>query len=538
MKIEWRKLAPWGLYLAILAALVSLGLYIVYQTWGLPLQISVGLIVVGLALFGALDPDRVRVIFTGREARNSGNLIVMVAAFLGILVVINYLVFQAAKLYPDRTRWDLTENKDNTLAAESLDVLGRLPQPVKALGFYTKSVSTSNADSILLQYQADSKGQFSYEFIDPDEKPAAAKAAGVPQGKDGVVVLQMGERHELVENVTEQEITNGLIRLLSDESRAVYFLTGHGERSPDDTGDTSYSQLKQTLQDKNYTVKILDLRSTGVIPEDARLVVVAGSTKPVSTDEVTLLSDFSAKGGALMVLSDPLIQTEFGDASDPLAEYLASSWGAQLGNDLVIQVATNKPSPYITGVQLANHAIVAQLQNNPPLFLLARSIQRASSEATNGNVTELVQSTPFFDNCYPYCSWASTNMTDVVSWLSGNQTAPANPTSTDLLGPVTLAAAYENGTTKLVVFGDSDFAANSYLNTYGNADLIVNAVDWAVGQENLINLTPKNTTQRILIAPSNLQMTSNLLLLGLVLVIPGLVILAGLLNWFSRRQRG
>ncbi len=52
-----------------------------------------------------------------------------------------------------------------------------------------------------------------------------------------------------------------------------------------------------------------------------------------------------------------------------------------------------------------------------------------------------------------------------------------------------------------MVFGDSDFAIDANFSAYANGDLIINAVDWAVGQENLISLTPKNQTTRMLMSP-------------------------------------
>jgi hypothetical protein len=42
--------APPGLYLSLIAAIVALGLYVVQRQWNLPLQIALGVIVIGLAL--------------------------------------------------------------------------------------------------------------------------------------------------------------------------------------------------------------------------------------------------------------------------------------------------------------------------------------------------------------------------------------------------------------------------------------------------------------------------------------------------------
>jgi len=89
MKTEWRRFAPIGLYLALIATLVSIGLYIVQREFNLYLQISLGLIVVGLALFALLDPERVRQLLTGRQARYGSNAFVLSLAFVGIVVVLH-----------------------------------------------------------------------------------------------------------------------------------------------------------------------------------------------------------------------------------------------------------------------------------------------------------------------------------------------------------------------------------------------------------------------------------------------------------------
>ena len=48
--------------------------------------------------------------------------------------------------------------------------------------------------------------------------------------------------------------------------------------------------------------------------------------------------------------------------------------------------------------------------------------------------------------------------------------------------------------TRLVVVGDSDFAANAYLGTGGNRDMFLNIVNWLAQQENMISVRPRNPT--------------------------------------------
>ena len=84
--------------------------------------------------------------------------------------------------------------------------------------------------------------------------------------------------------------------------------------------------------------------------------------------------------------------------------------------------------------------------------------------------------------------------------------------------------------------GDADFASDQYFQSYGNGDFIINIVDWAAQQEKLINLTPKANTQRVLALPN--QYTVGLLLFGILIVLPGLVLVFGIYNWVSRRRKG
>jgi len=61
-------------------------------------------------------------------------------------------------------------------------------------------------------------------------------------------------------------------------------------------------------------------------------------------------------------------------------------------------------------------------------------------------------------------------------------------------------------------------------------------VDWAAGQENIINLTPKNNPTRTYNPPETLGMIGIILLS--ICLIPLLVIGAGVGAWYSRRRRG
>lgn len=500
----------------ITKGLFSIGMFTgaTIETLNRGLLVSIGVLILGLALYAILEPDRIRQMVTGRQARYGSNTLITTIAFLGILIVGNVLVFQNPQ------RWDLTEDKTNTLAPETLQALKTLPQPVKATAFYSASLATDSADTLLKNFKASSNGKFDYEFVNPDLDPVRVKAAGITG--DGKIQLSMGERSEVAAFASETELTKTLIRLINPTSRVVYFLTGHGEASLDDAGQVSYSTAKQTLENKNYTVKPLNLLAENKIPEDAETIVIAGPTKPVSEQEVNLVKAFVDGGGSLIVLEDPVQFTDFGDSPDPLADYLTQDWGITLNKDVIIDLSGQQPLNAVS-YSASQHPITQNLTQNY-LIIMPQSRSITLLQPADGiTQTSLIQTSPN--------SWGEANFTNA----EGSQIALDEQ---DLPGPLNMAVAAENSNTKgrVMVAGNSLFAGNEGFNAYGNGNLFVNSVDWASEQENLINITPNTPKERTFIPPTQLRLL--LILLLSVIIIPGVVIFAGVSTWLARRRQG
>lgn len=480
----------------------------------LALQISIGVFVIGLAVYAILSPDAVRRFFTRRQTRYGSNSLILILAFTGIIFVTNYIVFNNPK------SWDLTEDKSNTLAPETLQVLATLPAKVTATAFYSTSLDPTSAEEILLKFQSNSNGKFEYNFVDPDLNPAAARDAGITG--DGKILLQMGETKEVASFVSEEELARTMIRLISPEPRTVYFLQGHGEPSIETGSELSYSIAKSTLESKNYTVAALNLLTTNSIPSDALAIIIAGPLKPVSQQEVTLLKKYVDEGGSLVVLEDPRFITEFGDSPDPLANYLTTEWGITLNEDIVIDLVNTQNPFQAVSSQYNPHPITQNLTDKYIVILpQTRSISVAAG-SENIIVTPLISTTDQ--------SWGE-------SELIADQSPVFDPAA-DNPGPLNLAAAGENTATKgrVVVFGNSVFATDTGFDAYGNGNMFINSVDWAAEQENLLNLTTRQATQRTFVPPT--QGRFLILLIVAIVVIPGMVVFAGVSSWISRRKRG
>jgi ABC-type uncharacterized transport system involved in gliding motility auxiliary subunit len=487
----------------------------------LALQISIGLLIISLAVSAILNPDSVRRFLSGRQARYGSNSLILTVAFVGILVAGNYIVFNNTDLLG--APYDFTEDKSNTLAPETLQILAELKEPVVATAFYSSNSDPSGADDLLQKFKNNSDGNFTFSFVNPDLDPVAAREAGVTG--DGKILLQSGENKEIADFVSETELAQALLRLISPGSRTVYFLQGHGEISLEPGNELAYSVVQSTLEAKNYTVNTLNLLNTREIPEDALAIIVAGPQKPVSQEEVTLLKDYVDNGGSLVVLEDPRYFTQFGDAADPMADYLSKEWGIVYNDDVVIDTV-NQQNPFaaISSLYNPSHPITQNLTEN--LFVImpqARSLT-ISGEKENITQTWLISTTE--------SSWGET------AELSDTE-APAFDAETDVQGPLYLAIAGENAVTtgRVVVFGNSLFAIDGNFDVYGNGNFFINSVDWAAEQEDLLNLTTRPRTERIFMPPVE-TWRFLLLVLVIVIVIPGMVVFFGISTWLSRRKRG
>ncbi len=175
-------------------------------------------------------------------------------------------------------------------------------------------------------------------------------------------------------------------------------------------------------------------------------------------------------------------------------------------------------------------------------YRLARSIAPASGSTSGKFAQSLVETGPQ--------SWAETD----IKTLNTTGKVGRDLEQGDKAGPVSLAAAVSSPATdvppapapaegakpedtpkpetRIVVFGDSDFASNSGLNIPGNRDLFMNSVNWLAQQENLIAIRPRDPQDRRVTLTRDQQFR---IFLITVLGIPGIILLAGVQTWWRRR---
>ena len=517
LKIPRRTLATVAAIVGLVGLLAAAALLVVRGQSGTP--VYVGLLVAAAGFAAALLSDRERLLrlARGRQARYGTNAVLAVGALGSILVLLNIVAFQNPQ------SWDLTEDRRYSLAPETVEILKELQADVSLIGFYSADQDAAAAylRPLLEQYQEQGGGRVTYEFIDPRQHPLQAEEYGVTQ--DTSLVVALGGASEVAAAPSEQEITESILRLSHPGSRKVYFLTGHGERDIEASDDSGYSQLRQALEAKNYTVETLTLLITPQVPDDALAVVIAGPTAPLSVAETQAIQTFLEGGGGLVALIDPTPGTRITVENDVLSRFLRSAWGLEPQSDLVVDLSSSMPLAAISA-SYDPHPITERMQNLLTYFPTARSFRLDDSTAGGPTRTALV-----FTGAN---SWGET----ALEGLSQESQIEFSETE-DIPGPLAVAAAVESidGQARIVAIGDSDFGANADFPSYGNGDLLVNSVDWAAGQDDLISLTPKETIERFVATPS--RQTLVLVALISILLVPAAFLTLGVSTWWGRRSK-
>jgi ABC-type uncharacterized transport system involved in gliding motility auxiliary subunit len=498
-------------------------------------NLALGLMLLVAAAVSNLDALRERM--SSGEARRAGKY--GTSALLStalLLVIIGTLGFLSTRYHE---RVDLSEQKVHSLTSQSVQVLENLENDVDVLALFAPLDAEPVRD--LLDRYAYVSDRFRVEVADPNERPELlARYEITPeQLGSGVVRVALGDESVLVDEVTEEKITNAIVKLSRSGEKKVYFLQGHNERAISGDGAASregFQRAAEALGNENYTVDSLLLAATGEVPEDADVVVVGGATRPLLASEREALDRYVEHGGALLVLVDPRANT---DLVDDLRK-----WGVDVGEDVIVdrlRALFGQPTSPIVVSYSKSHDITKDMREEPTLFDVVRSVRSAKKD----EFTEIAFTAD--------TSWAERDL----DRFYGEGAAELD--DADLPGPVAVAVAgtlpvasngdapagagddAEEGESgqgdsdgaRLVVFGDADFASNKLIEAYRNRDLFVNSVNWLMGDVEAISIRPSiSRASRFQLTQKDFLRIRTLSLF----VLPQLIAVLGVFVWWSRRR--
>jgi hypothetical protein len=464
-----------------------------------------------LAAASAASLDVIVKTFMGRRGRFSGMGLATVAIAVGLAVMVNVVANATG------VSWDLTATRQFEISPQAVAVLEALDTPVEVFGFIMPS---NESDSLfrakseqLLNEFAKHTDQISYRFVDPDLEPTTARSFGATRFPALVFASDPSGTTVAVDkdSLSEQRMVTAILSVTQTKQHVIYFVEGHGERDSNDLRADSlgYGVAARGLRADGYSVLSLNLLRTGV-PHDASALIIAAPQGEMTQAESGSLASWLTDGGRAVWLLEPH------GAFPESTHSLLATWGLEQLQGAVVDPPRSAASDqrnllvqrdqYLSGTAITQGGAIAGPLGS--VLLPGASALRPLPEIARR--LEEGRAVPVRYGSIANSSDASWVSTDLDRDVFGDS---------DVRGPHTLAIAMEaSGTitespsakfalnrplTRLVVFGDTDFASNRHFTDLGNGDLFLNAVNWVLEDQSLISIRAKTEVFRPLVLTAN-----------------------------------
>ncbi len=501
-----------------LACFISLaGLYFATKIW---MPFMWGLVIPGLLAFIFcifIDRTVIKEFFTMKSTKqglNMGALILIVFAFL---TVINYLGAKYYKVF------DLSGNKVNTLSEQSIQLVKALDTDLVIRFFYKNGSDRVDENKkmfrdLVKKYQDESL-KVQLEFVEMNENAKLTQDYGATRGS-GEAFLDYKNSKNRIENYTEQDLTNALIKVTRTIKKSVYFVEGHDERNTDNEKDESgLFGFKQLLEKNSYLVKKLSIASQTEIPSDADALLILAPKQSFLPIEVKSLTSYLERGGSLYLALEK--------ANTAGLDKLLASLGLELEKFYVFNVY-NSPMGQVVNAQ------------SPTVAVNYSTTHSATKVFAANQMTVFSQPNAIKINSIP-----DAFKTEVLVKTPVNSVALKDLDSQDYLGE---PKSYNLGVEvkgkigksdkefSVIIFSDVDFMSNLLLYQNLNRDLALNSVASLTKENDLISVSPKEPmATKILLSPPEMNQFLKFVFLGVFLPIPIVFMILSITVWYRRR---
>lgn len=538
--ITRNQVGQWGSYIGGTGLLLG----ILGWLWqGSITPIIAGLIIagiLGIGLWMLMTPQDFKDFISGRQVRYGTTAVFSTLLLVGIIALV-YIILQRAAL-----TLDMTLAQRFTLSRESLDVLQGVNKDIRITGFYTSRALASREvdDQFFRLYEAATDGRITRQYINPDEQPALAQRFGIYS--DGAVFLSYLSPDGSVDfeslarvprssgGAQEREMTQAIARLLVSNTIKVYFDIGQGELDPLDTTQQGLSGIHAGMQESGLITEALSISALaatgGSIPEDASAIIMARPTIDPDAAQIAVIDDYLKRGGSLFLMADALFnQNAFLSEGSAFNAYLWDNYGIRGLQAVIVDFGANLRTPLdIIGAAVFMETDIGRRLNPesaPTLFRTARAVAVQTENPPVNNGIVILSS----ENSY-----GETNLRA----LAETNTYEPNEAE-DIPGPLPIAVWAWDRTSgaKILLVGDSDYVTNGFVTSaIGNAILFTDGLAWMTGLAEQISFAPQGFSTGL---PLIFITTQQLDLIALVTVIlmPGLMIVLGLVIWTRRVRR-
>lgn len=452
-------------------------------------------------------------IFNNRKFSQSASSISLTVIVIGLILVINYFGGH------NQIELDLTKNKIHAFSDQTNKVMHELKADLRA-EYFGDSNGKARYTPLFENYQRLSN-HFKIEYIDPNKEPARVRASGIK--KINTLVLTYQQKSVKIDDLSEEKITNSILKIEKEKKQTACFVVGHGESSIEDITQNGMQSLKIGLEDQAYEVKEVLLSNVNLITT-CNSILMLGPHGDLSKNELKSLEEYLNHGGrAVFAVDAELAQKE--KLSKDFRQLL-NGWGVIVKDGLIVDPESRKAGmdASVVMINLFNPThLITKDYLQPSYFPFVRPIDPVAV-APSGlmSITSLAKTN---EN-----AWSEL---DIDSFVKGS--AQYNEGVDIKKGMQSVAVAITGKhDTRIVVFGSSQMVNNQYARFGGNLDLFLNSVSWILQDENLISIRTKSDDEgRVELTEQN----SIKIFWIIIVVIPFTIMLLGILIWLKRKNR-
>lgn len=467
-------------------------------------------------------------IFKEKRFKYGINALILTISIIGIIILINVLLTKYS------FRKDITSAKTFELSEQTKSVISSLDKSGKVVNVYlfTAYVQPESdldqktkdiIEKLLNQYERSSKN-FKYRKIDIFTNPSLAQKYGIANpyevafeinGISKVVALQ--DIFSQNGFVAEQAYTNAIMSVMNENPPIVYFVQGHKEMNI----DKQASILKAFIEREGYVIKTVNVGLEGKVPDDASMIINIGPSTEFTAYEIDILKSYFDGGGKGLFLANSFYNNPQMSNINGLFKY----FGVDLNNDIVLDPQRKDKAINFVVPEYGDNEIVNKLKEIPNYYAImadSRSINilqngeniniipilKSSSEAWGENsIEEINSASPKFDD-------------NEIKGVSN-------------LGAYITKTIDDNKQAKIIVYGTDLIADNTIIQKGANIDLMLNSVAALSGVKESITIRPKEIDVKTI---QLLPIQRTVIVYLLTLILPGLILISGLIIWLRRRH--
>jgi ABC-type uncharacterized transport system involved in gliding motility auxiliary subunit len=441
--------------------------------------------------------------------------LVFAVLFIAIIGMLGWLSTQ----YVYQADW--TTGARNTISDGSRRLLGGMDQAVQITAYVREDELTRGQIRDLIGTYQRFKEDITLEFINPDLTPERVRELDIASG--GEIVIRYRDRSEKIQTLSEQHLTNALLRLTRQDERWIVFLTGHGERPSSGETNHGLGAFSQVLERKGLNVQAISLVESEV-PSNTNLLVLASPRSALLPGEMEKLQSYIENGGNLLWLSEP----DSPPGLEPLAERLGINFLPGLVVDATTQMFGIENPTFVVITGYPRHDISSEM-TTVTVFPEATALETTDSAAWTAIplLTTLEH------------SWTEIGEIEGEIRFDPDSDERAGPLDIGVVLTRSLAneADTDNNSTpdqRVVIIGDGDFLSNTYLGNPGNLDLGLNIVRWLSHDDASIEIQVKSAPDTVLMLGKVAQAA---IAIGFLIGLPLLLLLIGVVIWLRRRRR-